>query len=119
MPLLQDMPEDDFFPFDDRAAFECGQLLFEKMQASQGDIGQLNLILRAMNILDGRDPQEGPLFENADDLLSTIDAIRQGDVQWSTFTVRFSRAIPANEEAQVRRIHAQCAYRRREHGGQR
>ncbi|KAA1472182.1 hypothetical protein DENSPDRAFT_778039 [Dentipellis sp. KUC8613] len=82
----------DWAPFDDRPSFHFAQLVFEKMQTSVGDVNTLLEILGARECLvHGKDGK--PMFQNADHLLETIDAIDYGEVSWQSFSVRYNGPI--------------------------
>ncbi|KAI0745331.1 hypothetical protein C8Q76DRAFT_764613 [Earliella scabrosa] len=93
-PPLRDQHE-DFTPFADRPSFECAELLFEKMSASQGDVDELFNILRAKNILDGHEDSE-PIFRSHAHMLDTIDDIKLGATSWTTFSVRWNGPVTAD-----------------------
>ncbi|KAH9900045.1 hypothetical protein C8Q73DRAFT_787874 [Cubamyces lactineus] len=82
-----------FDPFPDRPSFEAGELLFEKMAASKGDLEHLFRILHAKKILDGHDAEDDALFSSHQHLLDTIDAIPYGDSEWTTFVIRYAGPV--------------------------
>ncbi|KAH9937976.1 hypothetical protein B0H21DRAFT_698721 [Amylocystis lapponica] len=90
-PPMQDNSE-DWTPFHDRPSFEFAELIYEKTQISKGDVDQLLRIWAAKNTIDGGGE---PIFEDCDDLHSTIDSIEYGEASWESFSVRYSGPITA------------------------
>ncbi|KAI0323375.1 hypothetical protein GY45DRAFT_1264667 [Cubamyces sp. BRFM 1775] len=85
-----------FDPFPNRPSFEVGELLYEKMAASKGDLEQLFRILHAQKVLDGHNAEDDTFFSSHQHLLDTIDAIPCGDSEWTTFVIRYAGPIPPN-----------------------
>ena len=74
----------DFDPFQSRAEFEFAEFLYSEEEMSAGKIDKL------MNLLAALYPNQSPPFSDHKDLYSSIDAIKQGDVPWSSFSVQYS-----------------------------
>ncbi|KAH9906112.1 uncharacterized protein B0H18DRAFT_898855 [Fomitopsis serialis] len=83
-------PVESYAPFENRAAFQFAELIFKKMQVSQGNINDLMRTLAAYNVSQGGGD---PPFENAEQLYETIDAIQYGDAPWESFSVRYTGPI--------------------------
>ncbi|KAI0362819.1 hypothetical protein OH77DRAFT_1442803 [Trametes cingulata] len=85
-------------PFSDRPTFEFAEHVFEKMENSQDDINHLLRILAARDALHGH-IDTPPIFEDARDLYSKIDAIPYGDLAWASFAIRFAGPVDADSPA--------------------
>ncbi|TBU40371.1 hypothetical protein BD309DRAFT_993112 [Dichomitus squalens] len=94
----------DFGPFCDRPSFEFAELVFEKMQVSKADLNQLLHILAAKNVVDGH-ANHPAIFENADELLETIDAIPFGDTVWRAYKVRYTGAMGPDSPSWMRKTY--------------
>ena len=77
----------DWSPFEDRPDFEFAELHYARMETSAGNLDHELKIWAAKNILQhgGSAP-----FQNAQDLLDTIDAIKLGDAPWRSFAIRYT-----------------------------
>ncbi|KAH9918786.1 uncharacterized protein B0H18DRAFT_957786 [Fomitopsis serialis] len=93
-PPPEPEPINSYAPFENRPAFQFAELIFKKIQASQGNINDLLRSLAAYNVTQGG---SDPPFEDAAELYETIDAIPYGDAPWTTFTVQYSG--PVDEES--------------------
>ncbi|KAG6823690.1 hypothetical protein H0H92_009346, partial [Tricholoma furcatifolium] len=78
---------DDFTPFANRGAFELADLLYRREQMPRSNIDALLQIWAAQH------PDNGPPFQNSDDLYSQIDATPIGGVPWQCFAVRFNGEV--------------------------
>ncbi|TDL19558.1 hypothetical protein BD410DRAFT_726969 [Rickenella mellea] len=99
----------DWEPFDDRPLFEFAELIFDKMQSSKADVDQLLQILAAKNIVDGGG---NAIFENNAHLEASIDAIKYGEVNWHSFSVRYNGPIAHNAPSWKRAtytVHTRCS----------
>lgn len=78
-------------PFADRIEFEFAHLHFVEAQSSKG------LINRALDLWAAsaiKNNGIGPTWKSADDLYAAIDAIREGQVPWRVFTVKYNGPLP-------------------------
>ncbi|KDQ07376.1 hypothetical protein BOTBODRAFT_75993, partial [Botryobasidium botryosum FD-172 SS1] len=76
----------DWSPFASRVAFETAELLYKKIQMSEGDINSI-LELWAASLVKHNDE---PPYRNAESLYATIDAITIGNAPWQCVSVRYS-----------------------------
>ncbi|KAH9912325.1 uncharacterized protein B0H18DRAFT_1088486 [Fomitopsis serialis] len=83
-------PVESYAPFENRSAFQFAELVFTKMQVSQGSINDLMRTIAAYNVTQGGGD---PPFEDADDLYQVIDVIPFGDAPWESFVVRYTGPI--------------------------
>lgn len=83
-----DNSQPGWFPFASQMQFETADFLFRKAEMSQADIDIL-MRLWATTTSDGRAP-----FQNHQEMLATIDAIKSGDIPWQSFSARYSGDIP-------------------------
>ena len=89
----------DWWPFASRPHFEFAEWHYEKVQTSRGD---LNDILRnhvAQRILETGDLHTEPMYDSADDMYSTIDAIPFGEAAWTTFKIKYNGPITPHTPA--------------------
>lgn len=77
----------DWTPWEDCPSFETSELIFEKMQASQGEIDELFLQLHARAILT--DTEHGEMFDNFKSILDLIDSVPWGYGEWDSFTAEW------------------------------
>lgn len=78
----------DWSPFTSQVQFETADFLFKKAEMSQANIDTL-MRLWAPTTSDGRPP-----FLNHQEMLTTIDAIDAGDVQWQSFLAKYHGNVP-------------------------
>lgn len=96
-PLPRDRPPPtDYFPFQNRAHFECADFLFREEQMSGGKVDRLMQILAAFYQQSA--PARPAPFSDADDLYGTIDDIPLAGVPWWSFSVSYQGPRPAREE---------------------
>ncbi|KAI0644717.1 hypothetical protein C8Q79DRAFT_913020 [Trametes meyenii] len=76
-------------PFDSRTQFEIADFLYRRAQMSGSKIDEL-MELWACTLPEGQDPP----FASHEHLYATLDAIKQGDVPWQTFSVSYNGPIP-------------------------
>lgn len=79
-------------PFEDRLAFDWARYHYVKLQSSAAEIGSgLDLWLASIikNKSDGTIP-----WNSAQDMYSTIDAIKAGSSTWKTFRFRYASPEP-------------------------
>src|SRR6202012_3437602 len=79
--------EDDYSPFGSWAEFQLAELLYVEEEMSAGKIDKLLKLLA-----DVYDTQ--PPFTSSQQLYKMIDAIKQGDVSWNSFSVAYDGARP-------------------------
>lgn len=87
-PLATPREANDYFPFQSHAQFEVGEFLFVEEEMSAGKIDRLLLLLRALY------PNDEPPVNDHKELYAMIDAIEQGDVAWSSFSVSYNGELP-------------------------
>ncbi|KAI0669172.1 hypothetical protein C8Q78DRAFT_1070790 [Trametes maxima] len=76
-------------PFDSRTQFEIADFLYRRAQMSGSKIDEL-MELWACTLPEGQDPP----FASHEHLYATLDAIKQGDVPWQTFSVSYNGPVP-------------------------
>ena len=86
-PPHHHLAEDDFSPFSNRAEFELAEFLYVKAEMSAGKIDQLLNLLASLY-----DTQ--PPFMSHRELYSTIDAIKQGEIPWNSFSITYGGVRP-------------------------
>ena len=79
--------EDDFSPFSNCAEFKLAEFLYVKAKMSAGKIDQLLNLLASL--YDGQPP-----FMLHQELYSTIDAIKQGEIPWNSFSITYNGVCP-------------------------
>ncbi|KAF5314796.1 hypothetical protein D9758_018852 [Tetrapyrgos nigripes] len=90
-PSPPDEQENDYSPFQNATEFKLAEFLYNKVQMSAGDIDTLATLISE---LVGPDNSESVPFNNHKELYGLIDAIRQGDIAWESFTVKFNGDLP-------------------------
>lgn len=80
--------ENSYWPFDDRSSFGIAEFLYKTEEMSAGNINEL------LNLLAERYKDEDPPFADHQDLYSAIDAIKEGDIPWESFSVSYSGDLP-------------------------
>jgi len=80
--------QSDWAPFTSQTQFETADFLFRKAEMSQADIDTL-MRLWATTTSDGSAP-----FQNHQEMLATIDAIKLGDIPWQTFSAKYCGEVP-------------------------
>lgn len=89
-------------PFDSRASFKLADLLYRKVQMSEGQISELMEII-AEWARAGLNPDIDPPFADAKDLYATIDASTLGDIPWQSFTVSYDGDINEDDASWKRK----------------
>ena len=79
-----DEQENPFAPFSNRAEFEFSEFIYAREQMSGGNIDEL------LRILAGLYPENDPPASKHDELYAMIDAIKDGDVAWDSFTIKYN-----------------------------
>ncbi|KAJ7048411.1 hypothetical protein C8F01DRAFT_1223141 [Mycena amicta] len=87
-PPWDEREEDDYGPFENRAAFKFGEFLYTQEQMSGGNITHLMQLLAAVY------PGHEPPFADDKDLYTTIDSIPLGDIPWQSFSVKYTGDLP-------------------------
>jgi hypothetical protein len=77
----------DFTPFETRAEFEFAEFLYSEVGMSAGKVDKLLEILAALY------PERAPSFADHRDLYERIDGIKQGDIAWDGFSVKYNSAL--------------------------
>ncbi|KDQ16594.1 hypothetical protein BOTBODRAFT_54024 [Botryobasidium botryosum FD-172 SS1] len=80
----------DWSPFASCVAFETAELLYKKIQMSEGNINSI-LELWAASLVKHNDE---PPFRSAESLYATIDAITIGDAPWQCASVQYDGPRP-------------------------
>ncbi|EIW76962.1 hypothetical protein CONPUDRAFT_158103 [Coniophora puteana RWD-64-598 SS2] len=80
----------DWSPFQDRVAFETADFLYTR---SQAPVDHINFLMRMWGLSLEKYGADPP-FADHTKLHKTIDAIKTGDVPWSSFTVSYKGAKP-------------------------
>ena len=83
----------DWSPFDTRPHFEFTEWLFEKVETSEADLNTLLKILAAQKALETGDPHAKSMYENADQMYTTIDSIELGEATWTTFHIKYTGPV--------------------------
>lgn len=91
-PPRDDLPPNDFFPFDNRIAFEFADLIFRREQMPANNINDLLQLWAA-----ALPPDLDPPFNNKDAMYNTIDHISEGDAPWQHFSVSYNGEIPEGD----------------------
>ncbi|GLB41297.1 hypothetical protein LshimejAT787_0905120 [Lyophyllum shimeji] len=81
----------DFSPFPDRAKFEYAEFLFTKDEMSASNLDKLLTLTTALN------PDRPPPFSGHQHMYGLIDAIKQGDVPWQSFSVTYQGQLPDSQ----------------------
>lgn len=81
----------DYSPFNTRAEFELAEFLFVQDEMSAKKIDRLMHILAALY------PDNPPPVADHKEMYSLIDAVKQGDVPWDSFSVTFDGDLPDGE----------------------
>jgi Plavaka transposase len=86
-PPLDDHADNNYSPFSNRTEFELMELLYVHAEMSAGRIDKLMNLLAALNA--GQPP-----FASHHELYSLIDAIKQGEIPWNSFSIAYNGTIP-------------------------
>ena len=84
------------------------------METSRGDIAELLKNLAAQKILETGDVHAAAMYDSAQDMLDTINAVPYGDVAWTTFQLKYNGPITPHTPAwklQTYTIHTRNALR--------
>ena len=90
-PPIDDVEPIDFYPFGKCTEFEFAEFLYSEVEMSAGKIDKLLELLAALY------PEHAPTFSDHKDLYQMIDNIRQGDISWDSFSVRYNGALPTSD----------------------
>ncbi|KAF5365298.1 hypothetical protein D9758_005472 [Tetrapyrgos nigripes] len=85
----ESLEPDNYSPFNSAVEFELGEFLYQKVEMSGGDIDTLAGILSGL-----LGPDRDLPFTSHEELYATIDDIKQGDVPWESFSVRYNGDLP-------------------------
>ena len=91
----EDHDPNDFHPFESRMSFKLADLLYRKVQMSEGNINELMGIL--FEWTRSLDCHADPPFADAKDMYSTIDACRLGHVSWQSFKVSYDGEVTEDD----------------------
>ena len=86
-PPHENHAERDYSPFRNQAEFELAELLYVEEEMSAGKIDKLLKVVSALY-------ETQPPFTSYQELYTLIDAIKQGDVPWNSFSVAYDGACP-------------------------
>ncbi|KAH7903059.1 hypothetical protein BJ138DRAFT_966385, partial [Hygrophoropsis aurantiaca] len=89
-PLPTENLPTNWAPYRNRAEFETAELLYKRIQMSEGNMNLLFDLWAATLIKHG----DKPPFTNHADLLAVIDSTPLGDVQWQGFSVEYQGERP-------------------------
>jgi hypothetical protein len=84
-------------PFPGRRHFQFVETVYEHGQLPAGVINSLLEVWAAGKIADGSNGE--PLFKDAEDMNTCIDAIREGSCPWYTYAFRYGGPVDANSKA--------------------
>ena len=87
LPSHEDHAEGDYSPFCNKAEFELADLLYIEEEMSAGKIDKLLKVLSTLYEMQ-------PPFTSYQELYTLIDAIKQGDVLWNSFSIVYDGARP-------------------------
>lgn len=87
----RETPPSSWLPFHSQVQFEAADFLFKKAEMSQGNIDIL-MELWASTAGDGQAP-----FQDHREMLVTINAIKNGDAPWQSFTASYSGTRPPKD----------------------
>ncbi|KAN0129867.1 hypothetical protein V8E53_012339 [Lactarius tabidus] len=87
LPPPDDLANDDFSPFANRAEFKLAELLYVEAEMSAGKI---NWLLNLLALLYAAEPP----FMSHQDLYSMIHVIKQGEIPWNSFLVAYNGVRP-------------------------
>jgi len=86
-PPLDDHADSDYSPFSSRAEFELAELLYVHAEMSARKIDKLMDVLAALNA-------GPPPFTSHHELYALIDAIKQGEIAWNSFSITYNGTVP-------------------------
>ncbi|KAH7903898.1 hypothetical protein BJ138DRAFT_971089, partial [Hygrophoropsis aurantiaca] len=89
-PLPIEKSPNDWAPYRNRVEFETADLLYKRIQMSEGNMNLL-FDLWAATLIKHNDK---PPFANQADLLAVIDSTPLGDVPWQGFSVEYKGERP-------------------------
>ncbi|KIJ58801.1 hypothetical protein HYDPIDRAFT_101977, partial [Hydnomerulius pinastri MD-312] len=92
-PPVSNKSADDWGPYGDKLRFETAEFIFQNAEMSAGEVDRLCELW-------GRSLQSDrggalPPFTDHKELYETIDATQVGDVQWDSFTLKYSGERPS------------------------
>ncbi|KAF5342782.1 hypothetical protein D9758_017123 [Tetrapyrgos nigripes] len=93
-PVINDNKFNDWAPFQNATEFKLAEFLYHKVQMSAGDIDTL---LQLISELMAPERSDNVPFHNHREMYGLIDAIRQGEIQWESFTVKFNGDLPEDQ----------------------
>ncbi|KAH9011184.1 hypothetical protein EDB83DRAFT_2234139 [Lactarius deliciosus] len=78
-----------YSPFSSRAEFELAELLYIHVEMSAGQIDKLMNVFATLN-------NGPPPFTGHHEMYSLIDAIKQGEIAWNSFSIAYNGPRPQN-----------------------
>ncbi|THV00701.1 hypothetical protein K435DRAFT_818222 [Dendrothele bispora CBS 962.96] len=91
-PDTREVPENPWEPFNDIIGFHTADLLYRKVEMSQGDT---DFLLNLWNLSLAKHDDVGP-FHNHEAIHETIDSIKQGSAPWRCFVTIPDTGLPAD-----------------------
>lgn len=90
---LDATPENPFYPFEDRLAFEFADFHFSEQESSAAAIDQALQLWAAQSAKNGFDDVP---WTSSNDVYATIDEVRQGDNPWKSVAFYYQGSMPEN-----------------------
>ncbi|KAE9399458.1 hypothetical protein BT96DRAFT_957248 [Gymnopus androsaceus JB14] len=87
---------DDYSPFTSDTEFELAEFLYQKAKMSGSNIDILSELLA--RLLGPDQGTENP-WANHEELYGLINEIRQGDIPWESFTVKYNGELPEDQSS--------------------
>lgn len=94
-PPREERAIDDYSPYNSRAEFEFAEFIFAEEQMSAAKLD------KHLNNLAALYPDSDPPFADHKEMYSVIDATREGDVPWQSFSVSYDGELPDDEAGEV------------------
>ncbi|KAE9384731.1 hypothetical protein BT96DRAFT_1095978 [Gymnopus androsaceus JB14] len=91
MPEPPPHSPESWAPFSDRIEFEFAQYHFAEVQSSKRQINRALDMWAATEIKHGG---TGARWSSAEKLYETIDSIREGEISWTTYKVKYNGPLP-------------------------
>ncbi|TFK17085.1 hypothetical protein FA15DRAFT_553625, partial [Coprinopsis marcescibilis] len=107
-------PNQPFYPFRDRHAFDWARFHFVELQASAANIRTGLDLWLANTIATTGDPNANIPWRCAKDLYATIDNIQQGSAPFETTTFKYTGELPENPPAWMTEEYELCVRDARE-----
>jgi Plavaka transposase len=92
-PPPDERPMNDYSPYATRAEFEFAEFIFAEEQMSGAKLD------KHLNNLAALYPDSPPPFANHEEMYSVIDATKEGDIPWQSFSVSYNGDLPDDGNA--------------------